>query len=265
MTAFHCEAILLRSVDYGESDRIVHFLTPEGGRLTAIAKAAHRSHRRFPGTLDVFNRLEIRGQRRPRAALALLEQARLIDPFLGLRQEAARYALASFLLEMLDRMAPEGLAPGDAERLFRFGVDALSLLSSVGPDRVLRVLLELRALDALGIRPELGRCVRCGRIPSAQLSESHSVGFHVPDGGLVCSACGAGLEDQVRVTLGTLRRLEAGLEAVPGALSEVGFDPRSLIEAERLVFRFQRFHVGLELRSERFLSEIIPSSGWTAG
>jgi len=265
MTAFHCEAILLRGVDYGESDRIVHLLTPEGGRLTAIAKAARRSHRRFPGTLDVFNRLEIRGRRRPRAALALLEQARLIDPFLGLRREAARYALASFLVELLDRMAPEGLAPDDAKRLFRFGVDALSLLASVGPDRVLRVLLELRALDALGIRPELGHCVRCGRAPSIRLPESHSVGFHVPDGGLVCSACGAGLGDPLRVTLWTLKRLRAGLDVVPSGLPQVHLDPRSLREAERLVFRFQRFHVGLELRSERFLSEIIPSSGWSAG
>jgi hypothetical protein len=29
-------------------------------------------------------------------------------------------------------------------------------------------------------------------------------------------------------------------------------------EAARLVFRFQRFHVGIELRSERFLEEILP-------
>jgi len=265
MTGFRCEAILLRSVDYGESDRIVHLLTAEGGRLTAIAKAARRSHRRFPGTLDVFNRLEIRGQRRPRAALALLEQARLIDPFLGLRREPARYALASFLVEMLDRMAPEGLAPDDAARLFRFGVDSLSLLASAGPDRVLRVLLELRALDALGIRPELGRCVRCGRIPLPTLSESHSVGFHVPDGGIVCSACGAGLDGLVRATLGTLRTLQEGLDVVPGLLCDVRLEADSLTEAERLVFRFQRFHVGLELRSERFLGETIPSSGGTAG
>ena len=75
MPSIHCEAILLRSVDFGESDRIVHLLTSNGGRLTAIAKAARRSHRRFPGTLDVFNRLAIEGRSRPRAAMAFLAAA----------------------------------------------------------------------------------------------------------------------------------------------------------------------------------------------
>ena len=98
MPALRCEAVLLRSVDYGESDRIVHLLTSDGGRLTAIAKAARRSHRRFPGTLDVFNRLAIDGRVKPRAAMAFLERATLIDPYLGLRANPARYALASFLM-----------------------------------------------------------------------------------------------------------------------------------------------------------------------
>ena len=165
MSSFRCEAILLRAVDYGESDRIVHLLTAETGRLTAIAKAARRSHRRFPGTLDVFNRLQVEGRMRPRASMAFLEKAHLIDPFLGLRRDPARYALASFLAEMLDRLSPEGLAGGEATRVFEFAVESLSLLAVGKPDRALRVLLELRALDALGLRPELGRCVRCGRNP----------------------------------------------------------------------------------------------------
>jgi recombinational DNA repair protein (RecF pathway) len=118
MPQIRSEAVLLRSVDFGESDRIVHFLTSDRGRLTAIAKGARRSRRRFPGTLDVFNRLEIEGRLKPRASMAFLEQARLVDPFLGIRTDAARYALASFLAEMLDRLSPEGLRGEEAERLY---------------------------------------------------------------------------------------------------------------------------------------------------
>lgn len=255
MSAFQCEAVLLRAVDFGESDRIVHLLTAERGRLTAIAKGARRSHRRFPGTLDVFNHLEVRGRLNPRASMAFLEQASLIDPFLGVRRESSRYALASFLAEMLDRMAPEGMVPTDAERLFRFVIESFSLLARVQPDRALRVLLELRALDALGLRPELGRCVRCGRIPADDIDEAHLVGFHVADGGIVCSTCGARLEGLLWIGIGTLRRLEASLEATPESLPRIRLELSALVQAERLVFRFQRFHIGVELRSERFLSE----------
>jgi DNA repair protein RecO (recombination protein O) len=255
MSSLRTEAIVLRAVDYGETDRIVHLLTAETGRLTAIAKAARRSQRRFPGTLDVFNHLEIEARCRPRTAMAFLEKARLVDPFLGLRRSPMRYAMASFLTEMLDRLSPEGLEAKDAARLFDFAVESLSLLESVRPDRALRVMLELRALDALGLRPELGRCVRCGRVPAAQIAAEHRVGFYVPDGGIVCSSCGRALDGLVAVELGTLRLLEEGMGAPPEALPRIRVAGRALAQAERLVFRFQRFHVGVELRSERFLKE----------
>lgn len=250
---------MLRSVDFGESDRIVHFLTSDRGRLTAIAKGARRSRRRFPGTLDVFNRLEIEGRLKPRASMAFLEQARLVDPFLGIRTDAARYALASFLAEMLDRLSPEGLRGEEAERLYAFAVESLTLIGAVEPSATLRVLLELRALDALGLRPEFGRCVRCGRAPGTNVDGKHGVSFFVPDGGIVCTACGTGLDGLIQTELGTLRILEEAMQAEATTLDRIRLDPTALTQADRLVFRFQRFHVGVDLRSGRFLAEMLPA------
>ncbi|MGB0621039.1 MAG: DNA repair protein RecO [Myxococcota bacterium] len=258
MPKIECEAILLRAVDYGESDRIVHLLTERGGRLTAIAKAARRSHRRFPGTLDVFNRLKVEGRQKPRASMAFLEKAMLVEPHLGLRRDPARYALGSFLVEMLDRLAPEGIVGEDAERLFAYATESLRLVARVSPSSSLRVLLELRGLDALGLRPELGRCVRCGRVAGDEIAHDHRVHFHVPDGGIVCTACSLRLDGLVPVELGTLRSLAAGLAVPADQVHRIVLSPRMLAQAARLVFRFQRFHVGVELRSERFLDEVLP-------
>lgn len=258
MPALHCEAVLLRSVDFGESDRIVHLLTSDGGRLTAIAKAARRSHRRFPGTLDVFNHLEIDGRAKPRATMAFLERAKLIQPFLGLRTDPARYALASFLTEMLDRLSPEGIVGPEAARLFEFAIESLSLLERVRPTASLRLLLELRGLDALGLRPEFGRCVRCGRVAGDEIAHDHLVHFHVADGGITCAACAIRLDGLIPIEIGTLRRLDAGLASPADRLDRIELDARMLAQAARVVFRFQRFHVGVELRSERFLDEMLP-------
>jgi len=258
VAAIRCEAILLRAVDYGESDRIVHVLTESGGRLTAIAKAARRSKRRFPGTLDVFNRLAIEGRVKPRAAMAFLERARLIDPYLGIRVIPGRYALASFLIEMLDRLAPEGIVGEEAARLFGFASDSLSLLSRVEPTASLRLLLELRGLDALGLRPEFGRCVRCGRVAGEDIAADHRIHFHVADGGIACTACAMRLDGLIPIELGSLRALDRGLSADVEELPGIALNARMLAQAGRVVFRFQRFHVGVELRSERFLDEVLP-------
>jgi len=242
------EALVLRTVDFGESDRIVHLLTPESARVTAMAKGARRSKKRFGGTLDLFHHLRVQLVRRPTSRMARLDGAVLLEPFGGLRTLPSRFALGCYLLELLGRLAPEGGARGDAKRLFGFALRALRVLETATPDARLRLWLELHALDALGLKPELRRCVRCGNEVT-----SGETAFHVADGGPVCGRCGVRLEGLLRVHLGTLRALEQGLRFELAQSGRVALAPAALDEARRLVDRFARFHVGVELRSEAFL------------
>lgn len=255
--ALATQALCLRKVDFGESDLVVHLLTPRTGRITAIAKGARRSTRRFPGTLDFFNvlRVEIATVRRAEQ-MARLEHARLLHAFAGLRTDPARFALASYLLELLGRLAPEGGAPADLKRLFEFALEALRAVDAATPDARLRTFLELRTLHALGLCPELARCVRCGRA----LAGEGRVGFHVGEGGPLCPGCAAGVEGLLQVHLGTLRSLERGLGLDLDRLGRLALGPATLGEARELVSRFQRFHLGLELRSQRFLDGILANA-----
>jgi len=259
------EALVLRVIEFGESDRIVHLLVPDSGRLTAIAKGARRSVRRFPGTLDLFNHLRVHVDRHRSGSMARLDSAALIRGFPGLRVEAARFALGCYLVELLDRLAPEGAALGDARRLFAFAISALEQAAGAPLDPRLRPLLEVRALDALGLRPELRCCVRCGgelRGASDVASEGPRrglVAFHVAEGGPLCARCAAGLHGCLPVQLGTLRALEGALRLSPQQQGRLVLGPRALEEARTLLARFHRFHLGVELRSERVLDELLPA------
>jgi DNA repair protein RecO (recombination protein O) len=246
-------ALLLRAVDTGESDRIVRLLVPETGRLTAVAKGARRSVRRFAGTLDLFNHLRVHVERRGRG-LARLEQATLVRPFAPLRRDPRRFALGCYLLELLDRMAPEGAARADARRLFGFALAALGVVSERPPDARLRILLELRALEALGLRPELRCCVRCGAEVPARAG---GVRFVLAEGGPVCERCTRPEESSLRLGLATLRALEQGLRLPLDGLHRLALAPAALAEARAVVGRFQRFHLGVELKSERFLDDML--------
>src|SRR5271165_2700075 len=53
------EAVVLRSMRYGEADRILHLYTPNRGRVSAIAKGVRRARSRFGGRLEPFFRLHI--------------------------------------------------------------------------------------------------------------------------------------------------------------------------------------------------------------
>jgi DNA repair protein RecO (recombination protein O) len=185
--------------------------------------------------------------------MARLEQAVLVRPFLALRESPARFALASYLLEMFDRAAPEGGPRQDTLRLFQFAIAAQRTIEVSQPDALLRTLLELRSLDALGLRPELLACVRCG---GQQLGPA-AIGFHIGEGGSVCSRCEGNGQGLVRVHLGTLRALEQALRLDLAQLGRLKLSSGAVAEASQLVHRFQRFHLGVELRSERFLNEIL--------
>lgn len=253
MAGVQCEALVLRVLEFGESDRIVHLLTPAWGRVTAMAKGAKRSRKRFSGTLDLFHHLLVQLERRRPTSMVRLDHTRLLDAHEPLRGDPRRFALASYLTELLDRLGTEGSGGGEAARVFEAAAAIYRALESLPPELGTQVLLELRLLAVFGLRPELGRCVRCG----SALGGEPAVRFHVAEGGALCARCGAGEATSLPVQLGTLRALEHSLSLPLARLDRLRLGRSAQREARALVHRFQRFHVGVELRSERVVARLL--------
>jgi len=120
----------------------------------------------------------------------------------------------------------------------------------------LRALLELRVLAALGLCPELRRCVRCGRDVDLGAT-SCAVAFHVAEGGPLCPRCVHPTDAVLPLQRGTLRALEQGLRLPFDRLDRLALGAQPTAEAQALLARFLRFHVGFELKSERFLDSFL--------
>lgn len=252
MIGTQCEALVLRVLEFGESDRIVHLLTPTWGRVTAIAKGAKRSQKRFFGTLDLFHRLHVEIVRHKPHTMARLENTRLLEGATALRRDAKRFCLASYLVELIDRLATEGGTDSGAPDVYAVAREVLGAVSTRPPDFQSQAFLELRLLAALGFKPELSHCVRCG----TPLGTAERVIFHVGEGGPLCPACLSGASG-LRVRLATLRALELSLRLPADAHGRLQLRPELVAEARALVRRFQRFHVGVELRSEPVLDQML--------
>jgi DNA repair protein RecO (recombination protein O) len=153
-------AIVLRAVDYGESDRIVTFLTRDTGKLSGIAKGAKRSQRRFGGALGLFAHVTLQYRQRPGAELAFLERTLLIRPWKALLGSLERYAAATHVVEVADKMTLEHEVGDD---LYRVVLGALARLDAADPGPATLRLFELAALAACGYGPELEACVACRR------------------------------------------------------------------------------------------------------
>ncbi len=250
MPEYRTRALVLRTFDQGESDRLVHLYTEQLGRVSAIAKGARRSKRRFPGTLEILTLLEVRMVDPPRSSLMRIEGAKLSEPFEGLVDDLGRYAIACQFLELLDRFTGER---EPSPELFHFARGVLGVLAAEEPDRLLALLIVLKTLARLGYRPQLASCSVCG---AALAAPGPAAGFDPRHGGALCADCRQ--PGDAGVPPGLLLALEAGVRRPLVERGALGLEGPLLLRAQVLVDRFFRFHIGAELRTDPFLRSILP-------
>jgi len=120
MPRYTTEAIILHTTDFLESDKIVHALTKDQGLISAIAKGAHRSKKRFPGTLEPFCEVTLEVHRGRGADLQRIESAMLINANLGIREDLSLIGYSSVLLEVIkENLGPHDPSPATYECLRR--------------------------------------------------------------------------------------------------------------------------------------------------
>jgi DNA repair protein RecO (recombination protein O) len=231
---FKTEAVVLRSIRFGEADRILHLYTEERGRVNAIAKGVRRVRTRFGGRLEPLFRVHL-VLHEGRGELCTITSAETV------------YAPAS-VLERRDAL----------ERATQACDAVLRLFDSAEPNRAAYNLLchELRLLDAdpavatrsqalafrlklllaAGFVPELAACAACGE-------REHLGAFSAAAGGVVCSGCEAG---SFPLDPGTHEFLVAAL-ARPLAESPAAPD-RMLAQADRAIAETLEHHAHVRLR-----------------
>jgi len=241
-------AVVLRAVDYGESDRVVSLLSRERGKVSAFARGARVSRRRFGGALQPFTLLAAEVRERSGSELLGLDSVSVERGFGGIRADLARIACAGYAAELARELVRDH---EPHQELFDLVVEYLSALDAAPARPAALRAFELGALRAAGFMPRLDACVRCGgplRVP---------VRFDPAAGGALCDGCSPqaapGWTALSPGTAEALARLQAG--GLAAAASEPLAPPAGR-EARDALSRFIEHLLGHPLASRRFLDEI---------
>jgi DNA repair protein RecO (recombination protein O) len=234
---FKTEAVVLRSIRFGEADRILHLYSAVRGRIGAIAKGSRKPRSRFGGRLEPFFRLDL-VLHEGRGELATVTAASTVDGYPRLRSGAGTLSAAAracdAVLRLLDEAQPN---PAAYNLLVRY----LSMLDDPAREgsAALAEALSFRLKLALaaGFAPELGSCARCGEA-------DHLTAFSGAAGGVVCASCEGGAfelsaEAHAFMVDGLARPLAEAPSAEAGALRQ----------AERAVSETLEHHAHVRLRS----------------
>jgi DNA repair protein RecO (recombination protein O) len=201
------EAILLRAIDYGESDRIVTLLGRTTGCVGAMARGARKSQRRFGGGLGLCSLGEAVMRERGGAELLTLERFEVAKSYPSLGSDVERMGHAAYVAELVTKLcAPRQAEPGIFDLMTAF----LDGLESHGPSEMRLRIFELGLLERLGFAPALEACAVCGR-RDLSTGDAIDVRFLPDEGGVVCRGCasrGRPMRPSVRLALATLARAD---------------------------------------------------------
>jgi DNA repair protein RecO (recombination protein O) len=241
-------AIVLRTRDYAEADRIVTLLTHDFGKLSGIAKGAKASRRRFERKLEPFTHAILYFRRRPHGQLVFITRAERIADAPPEFDDLGKIALGSYMLELTDALTTEEAEAVAAYEVLASGLQALSRKT---PTMALRQTFELKILQAAGFGLDFGCCRLCGKVAEP---EGGSVYFVPSRGGIVCARCrGQAVESAVRMhtaSAAALARLSVTPLAESATFSPGGADSSSSIA------RFLATILDRKLRSLDFLRSL---------
>jgi DNA repair protein RecO (recombination protein O) len=238
------EAIVLSKRAYGESDRIIHLFTREAGKVSAIAKGAGKSQKRFVNTLEPFNHIRVEYFEKQGRGMVRIENADLVEANSGIEVSMRRACSASFFAEFVDRLTREREPHG---ALFTALKGFIDLARAKDPAYADILRCELLMLDILGYHPNFDTCVYCG----AAMEEAERLHFSRERGGILCAACARSLPH---------RRCTQGL--ITGFLSakamQGGFATHALErEAQEIMESFLAYHIDTDFRSYRLLKTLV--------
>ena len=241
------EAIVLSRFDFAEADRILTLITPGGGKLKAIAKGIRRQNSRLGGSLEPFAEL--------RLALAhgrtfdVVTQASVIHPWLRLRDDLVSFGTASYLAELANGTLEERHATEGVYLLLKRAYEILD--AGVAPSRVAR-WFEMHLADELGVRPEVDRCVECGRL----LDAGERYRWVPPMGGVLCERCPGPPYERVELSIDGLKLLKAYQRMDIEAIASLRIRPEVEREVEAAMREFLAYSLERSPRSLAFLDEV---------
>jgi DNA repair protein RecO (recombination protein O) len=240
-------AIVLSRFDLGEADRVLTVLTPHDGKFKVIARGVRKPTSRIGGALEPFAELHLvlaRGR-----TFDVVTQASVGEAWLSFRDHLESAATAWYLGELADRAVEERAGAYPVYVLLRRAFQLLD--DGMAPGRVAR-WYEFGLSDALGMRPEVERCVECERM----LEPTDSFRWVPALGGVLCALHQGPPAEQVGLSLDALKLLRAyrrfDIEAIAALKLSVAVEA----EVESALRSFVRNALEREARSLAFLDEV---------
>ncbi len=235
---------MIRSTNYGESNKILTLLTKEKGKIGVMARGAKKPRSKLASGSQLLTHGQYLYQKGK--GLGSLYQADPIELFRYIKSDITVMAYAVYMIDMVDKLTEEGQP---LPTLFSWLLKLLELLEEKRAPKVLRIIFDLRMLKLAGIQPELEGCVSCG-------GQDGPFSFSIGLGGLVCANCRHQDSHAYPLPNSVTRLFYLFQKIDPNQIGEITLKEETVQLMTKMIDEYLEHYSGLNLKSKRFIDQI---------
>lgn len=239
-----CEGIVIRTTDYGETNKIVTLYTREFGKVGVMARGAKKPNSRLSAVTQLF----MYGQYLFQASSGLgsLQQGEIISAMRSIREDIFLTAHASYIIDLTDKVTEDRKAD---PFMFELLLQTLNYMNEGYDMEILTHIYEMKMLNVQGLYPVMDKCTNCG-------STEGDFDFSVKEGGLLCHRCYELDPYRMKISPAAVRLLRLFYMLDLGRLGNISVKPETKTQLKKAISAYYDEYSGLYLKTRRFLDQM---------
>lgn len=239
-----CEGIVLRTTDYGETNKIVTLYTREWGKIGVMANGAKKPKSRLAAITQPFTYGYFLIQKGN--GLGSLQQGEIIGSLRSIKEDIFLTAYASFIIELTDKSTEE---KKPNPYLFELLYQTLNCINEGYDPDILKNIYEMKMLNTLGLYPVLNNCVICGNTEG-------NFAFSIREGGIICHRCLHKDSYHFKLSSTTTRLLRIFYYMDLNRLGSISVKEKTKEELNKVITGYYEEYSGLYLKTRKFIEQL---------
>ncbi|MBM7584715.1 DNA repair protein RecO (recombination protein O) [Bacillus pakistanensis] len=239
-----CEGIVIRTNQYGESNKVVTIFSREFGKIGVMARGARKPNSRLSSVSQLFTYGHFLFQKS--TGLGTLQQGEIISTYRHIREDLFKTAYATYIVDLLDKGTDEKKPDPYLYELLSQTIHYID--EGYDPD-ILTNIFEMKMLPVLGLYPNLNQCAVCGE-------KEGTFSFSFKENGLICHRCKEKDPYHMPLLSNTVKLLRLFYYFDLSRLGNVSVKDVTKEELKKVIRTYYDEYSGLALKSRRFLDQM---------
>jgi len=239
-----CEGIVIRTTDYGETNKIITIFTREWGKIGVMARGAKKPNSRLSSVTQLFTHGYFLVQRG--SGLGSLQQGEIATSLRSIGEDIFLTAYASYIVELTDKCTDEK-KPNPFH--FELLLQTLNYMNEGYEPDILMNIYEMKMLNVMGLYPVLNQCSVCG-------STDGHFSFSIREGGFICHRCLEKDRYHYKLSQATVKLLRLFYYFDLSRLGNISVKAETKAELKNVIDAYYEEYSGLHLKTKKFLNSM---------